>query len=110
MILEDPKATTSDPDGSKFSTMEWLEALDQAKDIAVSQGASQPSMGDSNVNDFDSAMSSPSSTFDADRTLDGLNIPSSRHNLRKEQADNESLRGVKRFSKRHSKSGLAAVF
>jgi hypothetical protein len=46
---------------------------------------------------------------DAAMALDGVNIPSSR-GLRKED-DAESLRkGRKRFSRRQSKGGLAAVF
>jgi hypothetical protein len=50
--------------------------------------------------------------FDADASmaLDGVNIPSSSTRFRKED-DAESLRkGRKRFSRRQSKGGLAAVF
>lgn len=106
-MFEDPKATTSDPDGSKYSTQEWLEAIDQSRDYAISQSLANSYSGDSTLNDFNSSLSSPTSTLGGDSALEGVNIPTARH-LRKE--DNESLKGRKRFSKRHSKNGLAAVF
>ncbi|EOD43494.1 putative serine threonine protein kinase protein [Neofusicoccum parvum UCRNP2] len=37
LIFEDPKATPSDPEGSKYTAQEWLDALEQAKDFANSQ-------------------------------------------------------------------------
>lgn len=62
--------------------------------------------GDSALNDLNSTLSSPSSTLGGDSALEGVNIPATRM-LRKEQADSDSLKGRKRFSKRHSKNGLA---
>lgn len=62
--------------------------------------------GDSTLNDLNSALSSPASTLGGDSALEGVNIPTTRM-LRKEQADSDSLKGRKRFSKRHSKNGLA---
>lgn len=109
LVFEDPKATTSDPDGSKYSTQEWLDSIERAKEIAISQSMTNSYSGDSTFNDLSSTLSSPTSTLGGDAAFDGVNIPTSRH-LRKEHGDNESIKGRKRFSKRHSKNGLAAVF
>ncbi|KAK4983771.1 serine/threonine protein kinase [Elasticomyces elasticus] len=111
LTFEDPRATTSDPDGSKYSTAEWLEMIERAKDFALSQSISSYS-GDSTFNELGSAISSPSSTLGGDAAGELPNIPSSGHRLRKEHrdGDGDSVKGRKRFSKRHSKSGLAAVF
>ncbi|KAF2135125.1 uncharacterized protein K452DRAFT_330317 [Aplosporella prunicola CBS 121167] len=110
LIFEDPKATPSDPEGSKYSSQEWLDAIEQAKDFAVSQQSMANSYsGDSTFNELSSTISSPASTLGGDSALDGVNVPSSRH-LRKDHGDTESVKGRKRFSKRHSKNGLAAVF
>lgn len=103
-VFEDPKSTTSDPNGSKFSTQEWLECIEQARDFAQSMANSYS--GDPSLNDLSSALSSPTSTLGGDTALDGVNIPTGRH-LRKDHGDADSMKGRKRFSKRHSKNGLA---
>ncbi|KAF2733468.1 Pkinase-domain-containing protein [Polyplosphaeria fusca] len=105
-IFEDPKSTTSDPDGSKYSTQEWLDSIEQARDYAMSQSLHNSYTGDSALNDLNSSLSSPTSTLGGDSALDGVNIPTARH-LRKDGGDADSLKGRKRFSKRHSKNGLA---
>lgn len=102
-VFEDPKSTTSDPNGSKFYTQEWLDSIDQARDYAFSQNIAN---SDAALNDLNSSMSSPTSTLGGDSALDGVNIPTARH-LRKDQGDSDSIKGRKRFSKRHSKNGLA---
>jgi 3-phosphoinositide dependent protein kinase-1 len=86
-----------------------METIERAKEMAMSQSMANSYSGDSGFNDMSSAISSPSSTVGADSALDGVNIPRNRH-LRKEHDDTESLKGRKRFSKRHSKNGLSAVF
>ncbi|KAF2116228.1 kinase-like domain-containing protein [Lophiotrema nucula] len=105
-VFEDPKSTTSDPDGSKYSTQEWLDSIEQARDYAISQSMQNSYSGDSAINDLNSGFSSPSSTLGGDSALEGVNIPTARH-LRKEHGDADSIKGRKRFSKRHSKNGLA---
>ena len=100
-VFEDPKSTTSDPDGSKYSTQDWLQALEHARDIALSQSVANSADGP--LNDLNSSISSPTSTLGGDTVLEGVNIPTARH-LRK---DDEPAKGLKRFSKRHSKNGLA---
>lgn len=106
--FEDPRATTSDPAGSKFSTQEWLDSVSQAKELALSQ--QHNGQYGSYTNDLDhSGVSSPADSIGGDAAM-----PMERHNLRqtlrKNTGDEEPLKGRKRFSKRHSKSGLAAVF
>ncbi|PSN73769.1 serine/threonine protein kinase-like protein [Corynespora cassiicola Philippines] len=105
-VFEDPKNTTSDPDGSKYSSQEWLDSIEQARDYALSQSMANSYSGDSALNDPNSILSSPTSTLGGDSALDGVNIPTARH-LRKDHGDTDSLKGRKRFSKRHSKNGLA---
>ncbi|KAF1952434.1 Pkinase-domain-containing protein [Byssothecium circinans] len=103
-VFEDPKSTTSDPNGSKFYTQEWIDSIERARDYAISQ--SMNNSGDSALNDLNSSLPSPTSTLGGDTALDGVNIPTARH-LRKEHGDSDSVKGRKRFSKRHSKNGLA---
>ncbi|KAH7068651.1 kinase-like domain-containing protein [Paraphoma chrysanthemicola] len=105
-VFEDPKSTTSDPDGSKYSTQEWLDSIDNAREYALSQSMTNSYSGDAALNELGSSLSSPTSTMDGDAALEGVNIPTARH-LRKDHGDSESVKGRKRFSKRHSKNGLA---
>jgi 3-phosphoinositide dependent protein kinase-1 len=109
VIFEDPKATTSDPDGSKYSCQEWLDTLERAKEMAISMSITNSYAGDSGFNDITSTISSPTSTLGGEAAIEGVNIPRNRH-LRKDHDDTDSIKGRKRFSKRHSKNGLAAVF
>lgn len=105
-VFEDPKSTTSDPDGSKYSSQEWIDSIDNAREYALSQSMAISYTGDSALNELGSSMSSPTSTLGGDSALDGVNISTARH-LRKDHGDAESMKGRKRFSKRHSKNGLA---
>ncbi|KAJ4371629.1 serine/threonine protein kinase [Neocucurbitaria cava] len=111
-VFEDPKSTTSDPDGSKYSSQEWLDSIEQARDYAFSQTMSNSAYaGDAALNELGSTLSTPTSTLGEDSALEGVNIPTARHghgHLRKDHGgDLDSLKGRKRFSKRHSKNGLA---
>ncbi|KAJ4343703.1 serine/threonine protein kinase [Ascochyta clinopodiicola] len=101
-IFEDPKSTTSDPDGSKYSSQEWIDSIEQARDYALSQAPTN----DLALSELGS-ISTPSS-LGGDSALDGVNIPASRHgHLHKDRGDTDSVKSRKRFSKRHSKNGLA---
>ena len=112
LTFEDPKATASDPAGSGYCAQEWMEIVGRARELGLPQGINKSYSDGSTFNEINSSISSPASTLDADNGFEGVSIPPSRHTLRKEQSDkdSESLRGVKRFSERHSKNGLAAVF
>jgi 3-phosphoinositide dependent protein kinase-1 len=99
--FEDPKAS---PGNSESSAQEWLDSIERAKDIAISQ-----SMVGSYNSDLElaSSMSTPTSS-----TLNTIYPEgSARNHLTKSQASlPEDPSKRHRFSKRQSKSGLAAVF
>jgi len=111
--FEDPKTSSNDPASTAASAEEWLESLERAKEIAISQSLTNSYSGDDAFKDLPSGMSSPARTIGGDAKLEGAPVTSGRHTLTKSQggmADAESAKGRKRFSKRQSKSGLAAVF
>ena len=56
--FEDPRATTSDPAGSKYCTQEWLESLEQAKETFLANAAQ-----------------SGTTSYSGDGFLNGLNSP-----------------------------------
>jgi 3-phosphoinositide dependent protein kinase-1 len=93
-----------------MSTQEWLDALDKAKEMALSQQGSVYS-SDEAFRDLSSGISSHTNTLDCSSELHGEGSLAPRTTLIKQQtADSDSLKGKKRFSRRHSKNGLAAVF
>lgn len=98
----------SDPDGSMYAAREWIDSIERAKDFAIGQSLTNTYSGDSTFNELSSTLSSPTSTLGNNEALEGVNIPTTGR-LRKGD-DGESIKGRKRFSKRHSKNGLAAVF
>ncbi|KAF2036790.1 serine/threonine protein kinase-like protein [Setomelanomma holmii] len=106
-VFEDPKSTTSDPDGSKYSTQEWLDSIDNAREYALSQSMTNSYSGDAALNELGSSLSSPTSTMGGDAAFEGVNIPTTRHLRKDHGGDSDSIKGRKRFSKRHSKNGLA---
>lgn len=130
LTFEDPRATTSDPAGSKFSTQEWLDSLEQAREVALSQSYMSTgsfSGGESSslyVSNGGGDGGSPADSLggggggDQLGTMPGPNVE--RHALRQTlrkthtgdggEGEFGARAGKKRFSKRHSKSGLAAVF
>jgi 3-phosphoinositide dependent protein kinase-1 len=87
--------------------------------LATSMSHTNSYSGDSMLNDLHSpsALNSPADSGGGDAAMP-LSGPSAserhamRHTLRRntDDGDEKSLKGRKRFSKRHSKSGLAAVF
>lgn len=81
--------------------------------MALSQQSSGPYSAEEAFRDISSGFSSHANTLDRSSELQGENNaphPSGRNTLIKHQADTESVKGKKRFSRRHSKNGLAAVF
>ncbi|OIW27993.1 Pkinase-domain-containing protein [Coniochaeta ligniaria NRRL 30616] len=108
--FEEPKSSSAD---ARFSTDDWIEALQRAKDLAMSFSGS--SYGSENgFGDMSSSMSSPASTLGGRSTFpEGFSVSdrSGRNQLTKSQASLEET-NVKRnrFSKRQSKTGLGAAF
>jgi 3-phosphoinositide dependent protein kinase-1 len=113
--FEEPKAANS-LDPSRPTANDWLESLDQARDMALSQNMSGSYNSDGHFGDMSSSMSSPASTLGGNAAYgEGFSISdrSQRHHLSKSQIslDDQSI-NVKRnrFSKRQSKQGLGSAF
>ena len=114
-VFEDPRQSTSEPEASGLSTQEWVDMLERAKEITISQSVNNSYSGDDAFKDLSSGMSSHANTLDRSTEFNpeahGNNPREGRKTLMKHHdADSESLKGRKRFSKRQSKIGLAAVF
>jgi 3-phosphoinositide dependent protein kinase-1 len=109
-VFEDPRSTTSNVAASAMSTQEWLDTLDRAKEMALSQQGSVYS-SDEPFRDLSSGLSSHANTLDHSSECHGEGSSAGRSTLVKHSTtDSESVKGKKRFSRRHSKNGLSAVF
>ncbi|KAL2018786.1 hypothetical protein VTK56DRAFT_414 [Thermocarpiscus australiensis] len=110
--FEEPKSSQNGD--SKFSVDEWIESLERAKDLAISQSMVGSYHSDNGFGDMSSSMSSPASTMGGRAALqEGFSISdrSGRNQPSRSQASLEDV-NVKRnrFSKRQSKNGLGAAF
>lgn len=115
ITFEDPKTSTSDGSATSAAAQEWLDSIDRAKELALMHSISNSSYSPEEAySDLQSGMSSSANTLDMNAELrtENASAASSRHTLQKlpSSKDPEELKGFKRFSKRQSKSGLAAVF
>lgn len=112
--FEEPRAANS-LDHSRPTADDWLECLDQAKDMALSQNMSGAYNNDSGFGDI-SSMPSPASTLGGSGAYGegfGISDRSQRHHLSKSQISlDDTTTNVKRnrFSKRQSKQGLGSAF
>ncbi|KAI0803366.1 kinase-like domain-containing protein [Xylaria sp. FL0064] len=107
--FEDIKAPSSfDPSGP--TPDDWIETLQQAKDMAVSMNMSGSYASDNAFGEISSSMSSPASTFGPEGY--NVNDRSHRNPLTRSQASLEDTANTKRnrFSKRQSKQGLGSAF
>ena len=107
--FEDPKASSSDGSATSASAQAWLDSIETAREIALSQSMSNSYSGEDNLKDLQSGVPSSSRGLDLDSPGPIENGPT-RHTLQKNHPSDDSFMGRKRFSKRQSKSGLAAVF
>ncbi|ORY63971.1 kinase-like domain-containing protein [Pseudomassariella vexata] len=112
--FEEPKAANSF-DSSRPTADDWLECLEQAKDMAISQNLAGSYSNDNGFGDMSSSMSSPASTFGGNGGYSegfGINDRSHRNHLSKSQLSLEDTSSTKRnrFSKRQSKQGLGSAF
>ena len=97
---------------------EWIESLERAKDLALSQNVSGPYGGDNGYGDMSSSMSSPANSMNSRMNYGGegfgISDRSGRNQLTKSQASlpQEEVPTAKRnrFSRRQSKNGLGAAF
>lgn len=106
--FEDPKSASSDRAASSASAQEWLDAIETAREMALSQNSSISYTSDQSLQNG-AAGSSRDLDLDSPPRLEN---GQGRNTLQKYQAnpESDSFMGRKRFSKRQSKSGLAAVF
>ncbi|KAI9714929.1 MAG: hypothetical protein M1812_006242 [Candelaria pacifica] len=111
--FEDTKPSSSDPQATKKSTDEWLDTIDRAKELAYSHSMTNSYSSHDAFKDLPSSLSSHTISLGDDVATALDNIPSSSGRLTKSQqggTESESSKGKRRFSKRQSKSSLAAVF
>ena len=104
--FEDPRSASSDGSATSAAAQEWLDIIDVAREMALSQNSASSYDGDPDLQN-------PSTGSTRDLDLDSPPRPETyqgRSTLQKAHNDNDSFKGRKRFSKRQSKSGLAAVF
>ncbi|KUJ23024.1 Pkinase-domain-containing protein [Mollisia scopiformis] len=114
--FEDSKTSITTGDPSKSSAQEWIESIERAKDMALSQSLVGSYSSDTGF-DMASSVSSPSSTLHGNSIYpEGFNVTdrSGRNHLTKSQASlgEEQIEKKKnhRFSKRQSKNGLSTPF
>ncbi|KAG8528265.1 uncharacterized protein KY384_007182 [Bacidia gigantensis] len=127
--FESPATTSASDLGSATSAQaqEWLDVIDRSREIAFAQsiGSGNSYTGEDQLKDLQSVTATTGSTRALDLDSPGgalssgmgsiggnLGVDSSRNTLHKspQQDRDEGFIGRKRFSKRASKSGLAAVF
>ncbi|KAK2628020.1 hypothetical protein QTJ16_002666 [Diplocarpon rosae] len=116
--FEDSKSSVTTGDPSKSSAQEWIESIERAKDMALSQSMSG-SYNSQTGFDMGSSVSSPSSTIHGGSIYpEGFSISdrAGRNHLTKSQASlseeptEKAMKKTHRFSKRHSKNGLSTPF
>ncbi|KAB8294177.1 hypothetical protein EYC80_009616 [Monilinia laxa] len=117
--FEDTKTSATSNDPSKTSAQEWIEAIEKAKDMALSQSMVGSYSSDTGF-DMPSTATSPSSTIHGTSIYQdnyGHSDRSGRHHLTKSQASlggedglGDTRRKTHRFSKRQSKNGLSTPF
>lgn len=110
-------ATADDP--SKTTAEEWIESVDRAKDLALSQSIVGSYTGDAGF-DLQGSVSTPSSTLHGSSAYpEGSSATdrAGRHHLSKskaslgeEQSEGKATNKKNRFSKRASKNGLSTPF
>ncbi|KAA8646384.1 hypothetical protein EYZ11_011612 [Aspergillus tanneri] len=111
-VFEDPKPSSGNAGATALVAQEWLDALDRAREMALAQQRNGSYSADEAFRDLSSELSSHANTLDRNSEMHHENPSSSgRTTLVKHQAnDSDSVKGKKRFSRRHSRNGLAAVF
>ncbi|KAJ5888169.1 Serine/threonine-protein kinase PKH2 [Penicillium taxi] len=111
-VFEDPKPSSNNIGATALSAQEWLDSLDRAREMALMQQSAGTMSAEDAFRDMSSTgFSSHSNTLD--HKSESNIPPPSRNTLVKQQPqsnDTESVKGRKRFSRRHSKNSLAAVF
>lgn len=100
-------------EGGRNSVEEWIDCLERARDLAISQNAASQA-ADEAFAEISSSVSSPASTLGG-RTnyTEGFSVSdrSNRNHLSKGQNNTEETQSKRnRFSKRQSRNGLGSAF
>ncbi|KIN01469.1 hypothetical protein OIDMADRAFT_123551 [Oidiodendron maius Zn] len=117
--FEDLKSSATADDPSKTTAEEWIESVDRAKDLALSQSMVGSYTGDAGF-DLQASVSTPSSTLHGNSAYpEGSSgtdragrhhLTKSKASLGEEQPEGRSTNKRNRFSKRASKNGLSTPF
>lgn len=101
------------PDGAGNSANEWVECLNRAKDLAISQHAISHS-DDNPFSDIPTTASSPASTLGSRANFAdsyGVNDRTARGHLSKSNGGHDDAGPRRnRFSKRQSRNGVGPAF
>ncbi|KAF5027217.1 hypothetical protein F66182_705 [Fusarium sp. NRRL 66182] len=102
--FEEAKSASNSSEGGSAAA-DWVECLERARDMALSQSMAPSYGGDNGFVDMSSQVSTPSSNAGGPEGFGG------RNHLSKNQASNEDPAPKRnRFSKRQSRSGLGSAF
>ncbi|KAH6888752.1 kinase-like domain-containing protein [Thelonectria olida] len=112
--FEEPKSSSPPPEGSPSGASEWIECLERARDLALSQTMPTGYGGDNGFADMSSTVSSPASTLGGRGNFSegfGASDRQGRNHLSKNSGGVEDPAPKRnRFSKRQSRSGLGSAF
>ncbi|KAE8318403.1 kinase-like domain-containing protein [Aspergillus transmontanensis] len=109
-VFEDPKPSSSNAGATAANSQEWVDSLDRAREMALAQQANGTYSADEAFRDISSELSSHANTLDRSSEVHHENPPGRATLVKHQPTDSDSVKGKKRFSRRHSKNGLAAVF
>ncbi|UPL00841.1 hypothetical protein LCI18_011775 [Fusarium solani-melongenae] len=110
--FEEAKSSSPPPEGGSAAA-DWVECLERARDMALSQSMATNYGGDNGFADMSSQVSSPSSTLGGRGNYsEGFGMGGQgRNHLSKNQASGEDPAPKRnRFSKRQSRNGLGPAF
>ncbi|GKU02904.1 agc pdk1 protein kinase [Fusarium langsethiae] len=111
--FEEAKSSSTPPEGGSAAA-DWVECLERARDMALSQSMVTSYGGDNGFADMSSQVSSPSSTLGGPGNYSegfGISDRQGRNHLSKNQGNAEDPAPKRnRFSKRQSRNGLGSAF
>lgn len=109
--FEEPKSSSPPTEGSPPAAAEWVECLERAKDLAMSQNIPGNYGGDNGFADMSSTVSSPASTLGGRGNFsDGFDRQGRNHLSKNQGIVEDPAPKRNRFSKRQSRSGLGSAF
>ncbi|KAF7590126.1 pkb-activating kinase-like protein [Aspergillus hancockii] len=109
-VFEDPKPSPSNVGATTLNAQEWVDAMDRAREMALAQQGNGSYSADEVFRDISSELSSHANTLDRNSDVHHDHPPGRATLVKPQPTDSDSVKGKKRFSRRHSKNGLAAVF